>query len=124
VRRIPAIVLLLVAFSLSLISPLLLAAAPKDLPACCRRDGKHHCAKQMAQPPVEGVQIAALSTCPLFPAGKVTPATVQTGAEPPIFTVTDTALATHPALLAQPAQRQSETGVRPWQQRGPPSFVS
>jgi hypothetical protein len=124
VRRYPAIVLLLVAFSLSLISPLLLAKSQKELPACCRRDGKHHCAKQMGQPPLEGVQIAALATCPLFPAGKVTPAPSQTGAEPPVFAITDASVVNHPAPAAQPAMRQSAVGFRPWQQRGPPSLVS
>jgi hypothetical protein len=42
-RRILAMVLL-VGFSLPLIAPLL-ASGPSEasLPACCRRDGKHHC---------------------------------------------------------------------------------
>jgi hypothetical protein len=35
--------LLLLLFSLSLIEPALRANAGPDLPACCRREGKHHC---------------------------------------------------------------------------------
>ncbi|HVV45274.1 MAG TPA: hypothetical protein VHC72_08700 [Bryobacteraceae bacterium] len=35
--------LLLVVFSLSLISPALASAAKSNLPACCLRNGKHHC---------------------------------------------------------------------------------
>lgn len=123
-RRFPAIVLLLVAFSLSLISPLLLAGQQKELPACCRRDGKHHCAKQMGQSTSDGVQIAATSTCPLFPAGKVTPAPNQTGATPPTLTGSNVALPVHAAPPAQPAQWQPDGAIRPWQQRGPPSLVS
>ncbi|HEU5022445.1 MAG TPA: hypothetical protein VFT60_11150 [Bryobacteraceae bacterium] len=35
--------LLLVVISLSLVSPVLASAAKSDLPACCLRNGKHHC---------------------------------------------------------------------------------
>lgn len=124
VRRFPALVLLLVAFSLSLISPLLLAATPKELPACCRRDGKHHCAKQMAQPAPDGIQIAALSTCPLFPAGKTTPAPTQTSTAPPALISSNVALPVQPAPAPQPPQPTNQTARNPHQQRGPPSLVS
>jgi hypothetical protein len=48
VRRLLAISLLLL-FSFPLVSPLLaLSANPEtNLPACCRRDGKHHCQMNM-----------------------------------------------------------------------------
>jgi hypothetical protein len=37
-------IFLMVGFSLPLIAPLFVsAAAASSLPACCRRDGKHHC---------------------------------------------------------------------------------
>jgi hypothetical protein len=36
--------LLLVVISLSLVSPVLASAAKSNLPACCLRHGKHHCA--------------------------------------------------------------------------------
>ena len=43
-RRAPAALLLLF-LSLPLIAPLLVSAADQSqLPACCRRDGRHHCA--------------------------------------------------------------------------------
>lgn len=47
-RRAPAALLLLV-FSFPLIAPLF-ASGPDEsqLPACCRRNGKHHCAMAMA----------------------------------------------------------------------------
>jgi len=35
--------LLLVLISLSLVSPVLASAAQSDVPACCLRNGKHHC---------------------------------------------------------------------------------
>jgi len=36
---------LLVWFSFSLVAPLTFANRQRDLPACCRRDGKHHCSQ-------------------------------------------------------------------------------
>jgi hypothetical protein len=42
-RRALALLLLAVIGS-PLITPLLFASARADLPVCCRRDGKHHCA--------------------------------------------------------------------------------
>jgi hypothetical protein len=36
--------LLLALLSFPLIAPILFANTASDLPACCRRDGKHHCA--------------------------------------------------------------------------------
>jgi hypothetical protein len=35
--------LLLVLIGLSLVSPVLASAAKSDVPACCLRNGKHHC---------------------------------------------------------------------------------
>jgi len=35
--------LLLVLISLSLVSPVLASAAKPDVPACCLRNGRHHC---------------------------------------------------------------------------------
>jgi hypothetical protein len=40
-RTVASLLLGLVSFPL--IAPLLLADTDSDLPACCRRDGKHHC---------------------------------------------------------------------------------
>lgn len=62
--------LLLGLFSFSLSSPFLLADQP-ELPACCRRDGKHRCAMadmaaQSDSTQGAGVQ-AILAKCPLYP---------------------------------------------------------
>lgn len=71
-RRVPAILLVLV-FSFSLIAPALLADGGSDLPACCRRDGKHHCgmpAGDMEQAPASGEAVGPLHVkCPFFPSG-------------------------------------------------------
>jgi hypothetical protein len=71
VRRVLSFALLLL-FSLPLISPLLALTATSDanLPACCRRNGAHHCTS-MAGPtdPPAGINLAAIPQhCPAYPA--------------------------------------------------------
>ena len=78
-----ALALLLVAvLSFPLIAPVLLANTASDLPACCRRDGKHHCAvvdmaNQRELPASQSVK-ALQPRCPLFPKAGVVPACSKT----------------------------------------------
>jgi hypothetical protein len=73
-RRPPAILLVFL-FSFSLIAPALFVAAESDLPACCRRNGKHHCnmaggmdGQDMADAPPSGPAADALRLkCPFYP---------------------------------------------------------
>lgn len=63
--------LLLAFLSFPLVTPLVLAHSVVQLPACCRRDGKHHCAMagmagQQMGPAGAGLQ-GIQSKCPLFP---------------------------------------------------------
>ena len=63
--------LLLTVFSFPLIAPVVLANTASDLPSCCRRNGKHHCAmpEMVDQGELPGgptVQ-ATRPKCPLFP---------------------------------------------------------
>jgi hypothetical protein len=71
-RRFPAILLVFV-LSFPLIAPALFVDAESNLPACCRRDGKHHCgmmAQDMTETPSTGPAVDALrAKCPLFPNG-------------------------------------------------------
>lgn len=71
-RRVPAILLVFL-FSFSLIRPALFVDDEANLPACCRRSGKHHCAmmgmmdRDMAESPSSGPAVDALRTrCPFF----------------------------------------------------------
>ena len=80
-RRALAIFLLAV-ISSPLVAPLLQADTASDLPACCRRDGKHHCA--MASMADEASSATPAFTqfhpkCPLFPRVGVLPADSKTG---------------------------------------------
>jgi hypothetical protein len=71
-RRVPAILLVFL-FSFSLIGPALFQDDESNLPACCRRAGKHHCGmagRDMAEAPSSGPAVDALrARCPLFPNG-------------------------------------------------------
>jgi hypothetical protein len=64
---------LLLLFSLPLISPVLALAAGTDanLPACCRRNGAHHCIMKLHQADSSGhgTTLSALpQRCPAYPA--------------------------------------------------------
>jgi hypothetical protein len=71
VRRVLSFALLLL-FSLPLISPLLALTANSDaiLPACCRRNGAHHCTQAMhPADPSAGINLSAIPQhCPAYPA--------------------------------------------------------
>jgi hypothetical protein len=67
-RRFSAI-LLLALFSFSLLSAALGAPDPDaNLPACCRRNGKHHCSMSMGGgSPQSGAGFHANDKCPMYP---------------------------------------------------------
>jgi hypothetical protein len=117
VRRISAI-LLLALFSFLLIGPAVFASDPEaNLPACCRRRGKHHCTVGTQTSATEvSLQTGA---CPNFLTIRAVPASVNTGmAEPYVAEFT--------SLLSHPVSRpQTETLLHIWfslagQKRGPP----
>ena len=57
--------ILLVLFSLQLIAPVLSASAASDLPACCRRGGKHRCSTQETSGSGPAWKVLQ-SKCPLY----------------------------------------------------------
>jgi hypothetical protein len=65
VRRVSAIFVLM-SIWFSLIASVALASSTSNLPQCCLRGGKHHCA--MPHPSSDGLGISALQQkCPLYP---------------------------------------------------------
>ena len=73
--------LLLAQFSFSLIAPTLGAnTASSNLPACCRKDGKHHCAMAEAVASESPSRKLAAPACPLFPKAGVATALFNTAA--------------------------------------------
>lgn len=123
-RRGPAIMLVFL-FSFSLIGPALFVDDESNLPACCRRDGKHHCAmvdRDMAQEPPSGAAAGALRTkCPFFPSGgAVLPHSC--GA---VLAACQTAGAVV-SQIAGPAQAEARYRIsfsRSHQKRGPPTLL-
>ena len=130
-RRLFAI-LLLIAVALPLVSPLFALGqdAEANLPACCRREGKHHCAMNMSErkrPSADALHAAGQAQwqaparcCPCYPAS--TPAMSHRdllGAPPAeaIFA----GLVSHPAGSVQTECKRRISLDRSRGKRGPPS---
>jgi hypothetical protein len=119
-------ILLLAIFSFSLMAPALLAEDESNLPACCRRHGKHECGMKMvtARPPVSsGPSINSTKRpCPEYPKGAGTwfsstlflsRVEVSHGLAA-VFTACE---------QDQTARHNSRRAVGSVQQRGPPSNI-
>jgi hypothetical protein len=123
---------LLAIFGMPLFAPLVASAAlgEANLPACCRRNGKHHCSMNltgdlrsagvsMGQAPAWR---APLGHCPYYPA--------QTAVSPVSFLAVPAAPAifaevvSHPALHAQTESKWRISRDRTRQKRGPPPPTS
>jgi hypothetical protein len=123
VSRLLAIALLLV-FACDTTLPALLADGESNLPACCRRDGKHHCAMmQMSeQPENTGQTWSTLSVkCPMFPRRSVA-SFIDQSAPPPVAQFAG-AVIQHPVTKAQTEVLYRISHSRTRQKRGPPSLV-
>lgn len=135
VRRVPAIVLL-VLFNFALIGPVWIGDADSraNLPACCRRDGKHHCAmsqgamseqamSQAMMPRESGPALSANTKCPLYPAAT---ATTAQDATPLTVSMAQSAIS---YIVRAAGTTQNEAGYRisfsrARQKRGPPALLS
>jgi hypothetical protein len=118
-RRFAAAVLLGWINFLLIFAAVLPAAAESNLPACCRRLGKHGCSmtSSTAGPALQ----AAL--CPLYPRGHAVPAQAKASGVPtPVSTFAITV--SHSALLPQTETRYRTSYSRDWQKRGPPVSLS
>jgi len=122
VRRVLSISMLLL-FSFSLISPLIGSdAVEANLPACCRRGGKHHCALLSESLSKQGKSIGIIAEeCPFTPA---VPAVAHFSAiVPPIGDAVFAGLISHPAIHPQTAAKYRISFDRSRQKRGPPSLI-
>ncbi len=125
-RRVPAILLVFL-FGFSPIAPALFVEDQSNLPACCRRDGKHHCDmmdRDMAGAPASGVAIDALRVrCPLFPNGGV----MVPEYGPAVLAAFQTAGISIVSQIADRAQAVTGYRVAPnrsHRKRGPPTLLS
>jgi len=117
-------ILLLAVFGLPFVSPLLdmTAGAESNLPACCRRNGAHHCmmsAEQM-EALLHGDHFTVIhSKCPLYPKANTT-------AHHPDYSFVPSAVVFTEGLSAPETLRQIEAWARvalegARQKRGPPT---
>jgi hypothetical protein len=123
--RTPAILVLL-GFSVSLVSPILFSDSESKLPGCCRRDGSHHCSMMNAadrQLQESGLNFKRTRTkCPLYPTGAM-PTTGKATAPRPM------SVAVASSWRRQTAVEQKEalfrlSFSRASQKRGPPPVFS
>jgi hypothetical protein len=128
-RRILAISLLLL-FALPAVMPLFALGSDPDanLPACCRRNGKHHCMMSMermraALNESNGTQLrAAPMQCPLYPRA------LTTAQHHELFSNSASLIAaglvSHPAIHLQTEARARVARDCARQKRGPPTLLS
>lgn len=119
--------LLLTVFGLPFLLPMLAWGqdAKAGLPACCRRNGTHHCMMRMDDrgKPVFGreTQFAApAGKCPYCPAS-IAPAQPNLLAEPTVAAAIFGNLVSHPTGFAQTEARRRISRLRSNQKRGPPT---
>ena len=112
--------LLLVVWSFPLAAGLLQASAGPQLPACCRRDGKHHCTLQTSGGHSTGPVFQAIAEkCPAFPAATV----ARSGGNAALLKGSGAvwaALAAATWIPRQIAPSYRLTGNRSCPKRGPP----
>jgi len=123
-RRVCAVILLAV-FGAPCVVSVLLADSASSLPACCRRDGTHHCAMQAGQmESTSNSELQAAGTkCPVFPRmGPVSSHSETLGVSTAraIFA----ALIQHPSVRPQIEARYRISFSRASQKRGPPVVLS
>ncbi|HSM76231.1 MAG TPA: hypothetical protein VLT57_01330 [Bryobacteraceae bacterium] len=108
-------------FSFSLIAPALFASNPEEnLPACCRRDGKHHCAMS-GSPRAEsqGLSLHA-APCSAYPTPQAFPSRITPVAAS--FPQVAARLAPNPEFLASGRETRCQLrSKRSSPKRGPPA---
>ena len=112
---------LLVTFSLLLIAPLFAPDAEANLPACCRRAGKHHCMMRSVE--TSGSKEAGFTLvhekCPCLPE--------STGAVHSVKYIPEAGqrfyaeVLFHPGYVPHTSARSRMSFLRSHQRRGPPS---
>ena len=125
-RRVPAILLVFL-FGFAPIAPALFVDDQSNLPACCRRDGKHHCGmmdRDTAETPSSGVAGDTLRVrCPLFPNGGA----MVPECGPALLAASQTAGVSVASQTADQAQAEAGYRIvlnRSHHKRGPPPLLS
>jgi hypothetical protein len=112
---------LMVLFSLTLIAPLFAPDADANLPACCRRNGKHHCMMRMMERTAGNQRGFTTITekCPCGPASAcaVHSPTYKPKAREEFYAE----VVRHPARAPQTEALYRISFLRSRQKRGPPT---
>ena len=112
---------LLALFSASMALPVIAPDLRPALPACCRRDGKHHCAMMDMITGEDGTPRVMPSRCPMYPSYSVTANYEGLSTPPPVHEF-DSFLLASPAPKAQGEILYRISYSRSRQERGPPSL--
>ncbi|GGA77420.1 hypothetical protein GCM10011507_30860 [Edaphobacter acidisoli] len=121
VRRLLAFALLLF-FNVPLITPLFALTSTSDanLPACCRRNGKHHCNMQMAEPASNDPSVSSTpEKCPCYPRPATLVRITHAQAQSEAHSVTASVAVTH--ITPHAETRSKAAFISPYQKRGPPA---
>jgi hypothetical protein len=119
-RRMIALSLMML-FSWMLIAPLFASDANANLPACCRRNGNHHCMMRMMERR-SGQQKGFTSVsekCPCFPVS--TCAVHSSIFKPEAGEQFYSDVVRHPAIAPQSEALNRISSLRSHQKRGPPT---
>jgi hypothetical protein len=120
-RRGIAIVLTML-FSWLLILPALGGSTDLTVPACCRKNGKHHCMMRMAELSNSGTVITTIAEkCPCGP--QATVASHTRFCTPSVSQAVFAGLIRHPAVSPQTEASYRISYDRARQKRGPPSLI-
>ncbi len=99
-------------------------SAEDNLPVCCRRNGKHHCAIQTMPDTRSGAAFTAPPQhCPLYPKGVVPSPTRVNLFAPTASAVFFAALQSHPTFAPQTEARYRIAFDRSRLKRGPPTLI-
>ncbi len=113
---------LLFFFNAPLMTPLFALASTSDanLPACCRRNGTHHCAMMMEQTASNDPSFASVpEKCPFYPRPATLVRIAHAQAQAEAYNTTASVAVTQ---ITPPAETRSKAVFpSPYQKRGPPA---
>ena len=115
-------ILLALLFNWMLILPAFAGSAESTLPACCRKDGKHHCMMRTESAEASGSSFAAVGKkCPYFP--RSTAATHVETFAPALKQAIFAGIVQHPSISPKTEAGYRASCLRSRQKRGPPSSL-